>query len=79
MGRYGKYVRHAIAAGMGALAVWANGEWGVTLDAEFQAAAVVVVYAMCEKFLKRFRGLDEEGAADRSANKTDAAMRRPPV
>lgn len=79
MGALGKYVRHAIAAAVGALAAWANGEWGMTLDAEFQAAVVVIVYAMVEKLLKRFGWLDPEGAADRLAIKKDAAMRSPLV
>ena len=76
MGAFGKYLRHAIAAGVGYLAAWLA-EKGFTLDAEMQAAIVVLVYAMVEKLLKRFGWLDPEGAADRVAIKEEAVARHP--
>ena len=72
MGALGKYIRHAIAVGVGWLAAWLTERFGFVLDTETQAAIVVIVYAMVEKLLKRFGWLDPEGAADRVAIKADA-------
>ena len=71
MGSLGKYIRHAIAAGVGYLAAWGSSK-GFTIGAEEQAAIVVLVYAVVEKLLKRFGWLDPEGAADRVAIKEEA-------
>lgn len=75
MGKYGKYVRHLLAVGVGWLGAQATEHLGVVLDDETQAALVVVGYAMAEKLLKRLGWLDPEGAADREAIKEEAALR----
>lgn len=75
MGALGKYIRHVIAGLVGLLAAWLAEEYKTTIDAEFQAAIVVILYAIVEKFLKRFEHLDPEGAADRVAIKQEARLR----
>ena len=75
MGSLGKYIRHIIGALVGWGAAWVAEEFKTTIDAEVQAAIVVVVYAIVEKFLKRFGWLDPEGAADRDAIKHEAFVR----
>lgn len=87
----GKYIRHGIAALVGALLGVLLGASGVTPDpdavqgaADAIAAALapmvmLVGYAWTEKFLKRFPGLDLQGYIDRMWLKREAEADKPKV
>ena len=76
MGALGKYIRHGIAAAVGAALAFLVTTFDLQFDPDQQAAIVtggaVLGYAMVEKLLKRFGWLDPEGAADRDAIKAAA-------
>ena len=61
----GKYIRRIIAGLIGALAAWAAQRFGIEFGAELQAALVVVIYAIVQQLLTRFRWLDPEAWAER--------------
>lgn len=86
----GKYIRHFLAAVIGALVAatvqFVGTRWGVTFEDEqvrtftdamvnaFFPLVLVLWYAWSEKFLKRFPWLDQEGAADRAHRQQVAAV-----